>query len=113
VLPGLPSARHTHVELLEGEIAARGRDRCSRARSLLEGEIVVSEAGSLSRSVRVVTCDALGNRCVRGGGAVVVSSPGPDVETQLIDRGDGTYTFAWLATRSGRHRLHVSLDGLE
>ena len=94
VLPGLPSARHTHVELLEGEI-------------------FVSEAGNLSRSVRVVTCDALGNRCVRGGGAVVVSSPSPDVETQLIDRGDGTYTFAWLATRSGRHRLHVSLDGLE
>ena len=94
VLPGVPSARHTFVELHEGVI-------------------LESEAGSLSRSVRVVTCDALGNRCVRGGGALVVSSPSPDVETQLIDRGDGTYTFAWLATRSGRHRLHVSLNGHE
>ena len=95
VLPGIPSAHHTYVELPEATA-------------------LVSVAGCRSRAVRVIACDMMGNRCTDSGGACVTASCTiGHVVTRVVDNHDGSYTFGWLATLSGRHKLRVCLNGHE
>ena len=46
------------------------------------------------------TADRSGNMCIKGGAKVEVTCPLVSVQTNVEDRGDGTYLLTWMSTES-------------
>ena len=68
----------------------------------------VGETGS----VRIVTCDRMGNLCIVGGAPVQVDAKTSVLQTSTHDNGDGSYELRWQGEVSGKYGLHVTIDGI-
>ena len=67
-----------------------------------------SDAGCM-RELR--TADKMGNMCIVGGALVKLLVEEDDVETEVVDRGDGTYQLRWKSKLSGHFKTHITIDG--
>ena len=63
-------------------------------------------------SVRIVTCDRMGNLCIVGGAPVRVDAKTSILQTSTVDNGDGSYELQWHGEVSGKYDLHVTIDGI-
>jgi hypothetical protein len=77
-------------------------------RALLPLNGVVGDIGS----VRFVTCDRMGNRCIEGGAPVNVDAKTDMLKTSYVDNKDGTYNIQWIGEVSGTYAIHITIDGL-
>ena len=77
-------------------------------RALLPLNGIVGDIGS----VRFVTCDRMGNRCIEGGAPVNVDAKTDMLKMSYVDNKDGTYDIQWIGEVSGTYAIHITIDGL-
>ena len=82
-----------------------------RRAPLAVGDGVRGVAAGCPAELRVVACDASGNRLRRGGLALraLLAPRQPGQEVSVRDAGDGSYVVAYVVPYSGKHTLAVVL----
>ena len=59
------------------------------------------------------TADKMGNMCIKGGAEVQISCDNDGVETEVSDKGDGSYVLKWRSKYSGSFKTFVTIDKID
>ena len=100
-LPAEAQPLHGYLKLEGGD---RKRDRKSSP-----------ESAAASCTLRLLLRDKMGNLCDSGSAAVTCGCMGRDgelVESEVTDRGDGSYDLRWYVPQARAYQAYVKLDGL-
>ena len=70
---------------------------------------VVGDAWTCNCTLHV--SDRMGNRCVAGGAPILVDVDNPEIESQVHDNDNGSYTLEWRGKIAGTYKTQVRIDG--
>lgn len=59
------------------------------------------------------TADKMGNMCIQGDANLKISCENTDIETEVEDHKDGSYTLRWRSKYSGSFKTNVTIDGVD
>ena len=85
----------------------------AKSTRLPEGAIkgMVGTGSDAGCSQELRTADKMGNLCIVGGANVKTYADHDGIETEVVDRGDGTYVCHWKSKYSGTFKTRVTIDG--